>query len=436
MPDAEFARLVDSLRSNFMLTQPFAAQAATFAELLRAARTSDDFLRLVEAMNALPGHEEANDHLLFPMMQVIFQRWAAFDPAAAALGATKVANRRRQHEALRRVIGLWVERDGSLNVLEHLRAMPDGLARAFGPDLVFDALANEHPREALELARESKDRDAVSGKLHMVFQRWVAQDPEAVAAWVEESVQQVRAHESGEIDAALRAFAWTDPARAWELSRKFPDPKRARSAQTEILTRWMADDPGGAVTAVLDLSDEAGRSELLEALGRNSTLRDPSPAGDVLDHLPDGPARDRFRTGLAQGIIRSGADANFPGAAELIMALPSGPKRTDLLVELGHFWGWHDAPGASQWLAAQPPGTERDSIIGEFVRKVFPNDPTAALTWSAEIADSGKRERRLGELLAKWFEKDPASAAAWVQSSDRLTTGEKARWSAQAPANQ
>ena len=436
MPDDEFARLVESLRSSFSLGQPFGMQAAVFQELLRSARSSEDFLRLIEALNALPGHQEAGDHLLLPVMNVAFRRWAALDPAAAALGASKVANRRRQHEALRGVVALWIERDGPIKVLESLRAMPGGLARAYGPDLVFDSLAKDHPREALELARESKDRDAVNGKLHMVFQRWVNQDPDAVAAWVEESAQNGGPQRGDEMDAALRAFAWTDPARAWELARKFPDSRHGRSTQTEILSRWMADDPDGASRAVLGVGDANERNDFIRQLGLNSTLRDPSPAREMVARLPDEESRNLFKAGVATGIVRSGADANFREAADLALALPASDQRTDLLRELGTYWGRHDAPGASQWLAAQPPGTERDTIIGEFVRNVFPHDPTAALSWSAAISESGKRERRLEELLPKWFEKDPAAAAAWVQSSDGLSADEKARWSAVAPANQ
>jgi hypothetical protein len=137
---------------------------------------------------------------------------------------------------------------------------------------------------------------------------------------------------------------------------------------------------------------------------------------------------------VAKGIVRAGADANFREAADLALALPAGDQRTEILRELGQYWGRHDAPGASQWLADQPEGPERDAIIGEFVRNVFPNDPNAALSWSAAISDSGKRGRRLDELLPKWLEKDPAAAAAWVQSSDRLGADEKARWQARAPS--
>jgi hypothetical protein len=424
----EFQQLIDLWGANFNSMHPLQSQAGSLLELLRAARTNEDFAKLIDVLNALPGHREASDHLLLPVVDIVFRRWAAIDPHAASLAAARLANRGQQHDALRTVVAAWTQKEG-IATLEKLRALPNGLARVYGPDLVFDQLAKDNPEQALELARESGNKDIANGKFRTIFQNWLERDSDAAISWMQRTIGVEESARRVELIAAISVLGWHDPRRAWELVTQLPPESGVRrSTQNDVLSKWMNDDPDGAVAAVLSIPNASDRGELIRNLGMNSTLRNPSPAEAVLAKLSDPADRQHFQSGLATGIVRSGADADFPRAAQIASELPPGESRTALLRELGTYWGRGDAPAASQWLTQQPPGAERDTIIGEFVRSVFPQDPVAAVTWSATISDPGKRERRLNELLPKWIANDPAAAVAWLHEAPSLSTDERAKW--------
>ncbi|MFN0127469.1 MAG: hypothetical protein ACKV19_12370 [Verrucomicrobiales bacterium] len=418
LTEEDFTAAAAGFRDAMAGNTPEHGLLAAAERLLLAARTSEDFLRLVELVNTV-----RSDALIEPIAMAAFTRWAQADPEAAARAVDRVDSHQLKHYLAREVCRVWARRDPE-GALAFVESGPPGFARRLGPEAVFSVLAETDPESALARAREWKNESERSRLIGEVLRKWAASNPqEAIAfARAEPDPRQRADLLQGALSALPKESAWSEAAAFVDL--KSPED---RILLRNILNGWSfkIEEPASAVLA---LPAGAARDELLQEVAIGAVMSDHQRAEALLDKMPDAATREPWIKALAQSHLRNGDELRPLDAIRLASQLPAGEAQTAVFREAGSRWSEHDAPAASQWLAAQPAGALRDAFLGEFVRGTFDSDPEAALTWSVVIADEAKRGRRLAELFPKWRQRDHDSALAWLRQqnlshADRVAVG-------------
>jgi len=408
LTEADFTAAAAGFRDAMAGHTPEHGLLAAAERLLLAARTTDDFLRLVELINTV-----RSDALIEPIAMAAFTRWAQADPEAAARAVDRVDSHQLKHHLAREVCRVWARRDPE-GALAFLESGPPGFARRLGPEAVLSVLAETDPESALSRAREWKSESERSRLIGEVLRKWAASHPrDAVAfARAEPDPRQRADLLQGALSALPKEQAWSEAAAFVDL-----ESPEDRILLRNILNGWSfkIEEPAAAVLA---LHAGAARDELLQDVAMGAVMSDPQRAETLLEKMPDAATRETWLQALAHSHLRNGDDMRPLDAVRLASQLPAGEAQTAVFREAGIRWSEHDAPAASQWLAAQPAGVLRDAFIGEFVRGTFDSDPEAALTWSVAIADEAKRGRRLAELFPQWRQRDHDAAMAWLRQQN------------------
>lgn len=381
---------------------------AACERLLAAARTTDDFQRLIAILNEAP-----QPKLLEPLMLAAFARWAQRDPAAAATG---VDDLRLMHMRLRIAGDLfrnWARPDpeAALSFLEHA---PAGAVRREGPPAAFRAIAQENPEAAMRRALEWKVEVFPRTVMKAVFDEWIRKDMDGALDFARRETDVARRETM--LSALMEIVP---PERAWREALTLVDPESPQGR--DLLMKAL--DPWGhrieaPVAAVLALPPGRTRDELLERAAEHAAMNGLTRGEALLASMPDDTTRTQWLTLLARGAMRDPGHSRPADAIRLASQLLPGEAQTLLIAEAGERWGRLDPPAASRWLVEQPPGPLRDAFTGEFVRGTFATDPAAALTWAAMISDEAMRGQRFAELYPQWQQRDAPAAAAWLEQSE------------------
>jgi hypothetical protein len=416
LTDEDFTNASAAFRAAMSGHTPEHDLLAAAERLLDAARTNEDFQRLVDLINTVP-----SEALIEPIAMAAFSRWAQIDPESAARAVDRVQSHQMKHGLAREVCRLWARRDAA-QALAFFENGPPGFTRRLGPSNLFAALAETDPPGALTRARAWKNEAERINIMASVLAKWAATSPQEALAFAraEPNPAQRSVLLRGALSALPKDKAWAEAVASADL-QSLDD----RLTLKQILNGWSykIEEP---TAAILALPAGEGRDDLLKDVAIGAVMSDHQRAEALLEKMPDAATRQTWLQAIAQSHLRNGDHLRPLDALRLASQLPAGDAQTAIFREAGERWSEHDAPAASQWLVAQPPGPLRDTFLGEFVRGTFDSDPAAALTWTISISDEGKRARRLTELYPKWQQRDAPAAEAWIRQQSGLTDADRA----------
>ena len=412
------------LQESWKGENPLRLQAAVMLRILRGARSSADFAAALPLLSGQPEEGSLDEHLVAPLAKILFERWAAVDPAAALTGTLRMAGRQSQYQLTNAVMKVWAANDpqGALTfVLTQPKPLSGDAASA-----LFGELGRRDPALAMTLAAQAGEHGLMTDMAALVLRPWSDTDPAAAFQWITEYARPEKrfaladaclqgANSKLGLEATVAKFS------ALGLTAKERDILTGRAVSMGYLGN---DKPEPVLKAIASIQDDETRRETVSSLAALGNYP-ADQTGAFLDGLPAGPDRDAFLYGRARAGIISDDHFNASESLERITDVPSPKNQDELWRELGGRWGGRDPVAVSHWLTDEPPGPRRDAVAGELVRSLVRTDPEAALLWSASISDPGKRSRRLAELLPQWSAKDDTAARSWLESATVLSESDR-----------
>ncbi len=355
------------------------------------------------------------DHM-YPM---IFRHWFANDPARAIAEAARVP-RSWQKE-------IWI--------ISSMAGDPGAMLDV----IKANGVADRNPYAVNQLIFKLADKDlsaaqaAIAGFLPgesrswacaALAAKWSQSDPEAAWAWVEANAptQQNRLQ-------VREALLKKDPAKALAM-----DPGGDSWPHSTELVGYAKELAGKDWEGALELARSLGpnlRRQIfqgaaasisweegdpvpkLEQVGRLIAQQEPGykmPAHFLFNGLDPGQAPaiaawmsgqpENVREALILPMASRLREVNPATAAEWLVQLPPGEKRTEQLLESTAIWAGNEPEAAAEFSVSLPEGAERDYAILNTALAWKRNDPAAARGWLEALPDSPAKTRAMQELEA------------------------------------
>ena len=429
---ATFAALSEDLRKAWQADNPYRTQAAAILRILRGAKTSADIAAALPLIANEAEESSLDEHFVVPLAQLLFQRWAVLDPAAALLATRQIAGRITARSLRLEVLKVWGAHDakGALDfILTQPRSLRDDATFA-----LFQEIGHTQPAQAMRLAQAAEAQGLKIDLVSQVLRPWSAQDPTAALQWV--MTEGDHSKRLSLMEPCLQGMSHT--LGMVKTGEQIMSLELSQSDRDRLLSHFVSggfswpENPTDGLKVFAAISDYELRQRALKELASLGNF--PSSQTEALiAGLPEGPDRTAFLAGHARNSIDTNESFVPNEALTRIARVPDAKSQDELWRELGTVWGGRDAVSASEWLNQEPPGARRDAITGEFVRSLMKSDPEAALTWSLHITDPGKRARRLEELFPKWSQQDSSAAQGWLEANTTLSAEERTALHAKLP---
>lgn len=389
----------------------------------RAIRLLAADLDVAQIQEALKGMEKSRVAHREQVIVQLFARWGEIDPEMAMEHAQGVEKVSVQTEAVKAVLGAWVERDAA-SAERWVAALPDGLLKNSAWETLISAIAVSNPRHALALAAEREmNWERVDTMAHDIFAGWIGTNPqEAATHALQLAPGQLRtqallavANEWARVD--LRAaLAWAEalPDQDYEVK---PRGTVGVSPIYGVLDTWVTMDSTAAVNWLAQLPDDDQRKAALVSNVRTFlSFTNPSPATamQLAMMLPEGPDREGALQGFAQNLAR----------LEPASALEWLRQQTDMETRramisglLSHLSGDHlrsaleetrsfNANGRKDLISIQ--SIDRGSTTGWSLAA-----PATLAAWAERQPDN---QEFLNRIAQSWARRDPERAAEWLKN--------------------
>jgi hypothetical protein len=278
----------------------------------RAIRVLAEGLDVTQIQEALRGMEKSRVSQRDEVIVQLYARWGEIDPGAAIESAVQIAKPAVQTEAVKAVLGAWVESDAAS--AEHfVSGLPGGLLKNSASETLIIALAVADPAHALSLA-EARDFSwseaaTIAGG---IFDGWIGRNPqEAAARALQLAPGQLRtaalsrvANEWTRVDLKA-ALAWAEALPDQDFEVKTPGSVGV-SPIYGVLETWINMDSGAAVNWLAQLPDGQKRAAMVSSARTllNSAGPTPATAMQLAMLLTQGSVRDQALQQFAQSLAR------------------------------------------------------------------------------------------------------------------------------------
>ena len=421
----------------------------------------------------------ADDDVRYALMNSLFERWAAVDPAAAVAFVKSCKEKSFQMTLASRCFSALAQVDSARAVME-LANLPKGDMRSTASNEVLLILADHDPAAACDLLeREPINTFMGSFGPNDVFMKWAKTDPLAAAArlatmsrdridgtctaavaqvWAtkdpEAALKWAKSLKSGESAGAAiqiyRVYARQDPEAAWERLKSEPgflrgeliggvmqivadeDPRKAvtmlnglespsekRIAAKQLLEQFKITNTRLAFEIVAGLGDPAIRKEQLGDQMFYAAWNDPELYKEQVAKLSE---REKIETGKAVVLGLVNAD---PAAAEkYFLGLPETQRSGETLEKMMRHYYYHDAGKALDFAISLTNPQEQTAAVNGLFKTWSQSDPEAAAAGWKLLSDGQGRLEALDGIASSWAEADPIAAKAWA---DGLSGTERSR---------
>lgn len=341
----------------------------------------------------------------------LVNRWAALDPAGAYGYLQDIPNGNHRRFMLQRLIGAWARTDldaalktaldhpgSSLStrlarealegriaddperVLDALGRL--GAARAFRSvyEQAFAELAKDGTYEALAGRALALNDDVAGAALEGILKGWVAADPFGAL----DSINRL-ASDGVRGDLLRDLFdEWSDrdPAQAAANLTSIRDPQTRSRAIGAVMRDWMEKDLEGAVAWSLDIANQGDRQAAIGAIVRQ-----------VSNDSPD-------------------------IAAALVMELPPGNNRRQLIAQIGSRWGGKDPVAVINWATQNLAGDDLFAASNNAMNGIMREDPGLAVGLLDAYPPGAYRDRLLRSAAWRYGRNEPKQAVAWLENLD------------------
>jgi len=255
--------------------------------------------------------------------------WAKSEPRAALAALEEMDDRHLKQRTENSLVHEWAQSD-PMAVFEWARTRGASESRTQALSTALRNVAQSDPAEALALA-EDLDKGARSNAINSVLRQWGRDDPRAAAAWLDASPRESPSAiaaiigEYAQLDAeeavhwllsqpadaqrlGVPAIVWPlseeSPEVALELIERLDDPTTAMIAGSQLMSRWIVDDPRAAVRAIVRIGDDA-RPALYTSAFSTWSRHDPESANAFIGQIPAS-GRDAAIQGVMQHALSDG----------------------------------------------------------------------------------------------------------------------------------
>ncbi|MFN0129691.1 MAG: hypothetical protein ACKV19_23750, partial [Verrucomicrobiales bacterium] len=285
---------------------------------------------------------------------------------------------------------------------------------------------------------------------------WAGHDFEGALAYFETELRLLTSDgQRGAAAGLAREFVKRDPAAAFAWIKGLPEETRHQAAHEAFQTLSNVDSEA-ARRFLMSEEDLPDRHEFAEQLAKGLAATKPEEAlawakglpEELAAHAVHGAIEHLVQNDFAAALRETAAlptaqqDAALAELADgindddprmmgdvlsLIEGTSEGPGRAEAARSALEQWTGQEPEAASEWVAAQPVGETRDAAIKGFGESAVAskNAPEAGLEWTTAISDLGERGEALRNNIKTWATYDAEAAGAWVESSARLSEGDR-----------
>lgn len=181
----------------------------------------------------------------------------------------------------------------------------------------------------------------------------------------------------------LVRLAGTSPRDAFERALALRNPTLGSSTATSIMASWASTAPNDAIAALSQVDDPGLRASLRNVV--SGSLRTADSIVAYLDSLPN----DEYEQTLTNGLLARLAQLDAPTAAEFVDAMPDGPQRTQLAIQVAIAYAQQDPAGALAWARS---ATDVPDLPVAIVRGLAIADPLRAFDLALELDEPARMQ--------------------------------------------
>jgi hypothetical protein len=214
--------------------------------------------------------------------------------------------------------------------------------------------------------------------------------------------------------------------RTLEEAKRIPDGYESGKIMSRVAVEFIKVDSQSALLMFQQIQDPFYRSEILSAMAKSLSRKDPHKAMDLAGKIP----LERMRAGALAGIIGGGAREDgqkmvslYQETFQAAQAIPDPYTRALTLIELGKEWGGMEKGKeirplemALKTTEAIPNLSARAEVLEILAAawKAFNTDTTPVIMSRIEPSVTGV-QKTVGEVRL-WAKTDPAKAQKWAES--------------------
>ena len=184
---------------------------------------------------------------------------------------------------------------------------------------------------------------------------------------------------------------------------------------TDEVRSFIQRDPELAIALVDEVTNERGRSILVNSIGSTWAESDLKAAFAWANQQTDSKIKNEILT----GVISIWAKTDLIVALAYAPSLPPGGPQ-DYLISLAFSKAAgevNSVQGAIAMIQSLPEGRTKDLAAISISSRMIENDPQAAMNMASGIADTGIRTEAQENVVEEWSQRDPAAATQWINSS-------------------
>ena len=291
--------------------------------------------------------------------------------------------------------------------------------------LAIMSLANDHPREALELFAESSDLLGERGHgehvISSALSRWAHDDPVAALEWIHSNGAE---HPELVNDNAKRAVvagaAHRDPRLAFQLIGELRLEEPSTAAESIAGAARTPAERSAVLAALRDHlkggSDPGARKEMLNAaVGKFGSMAMEEGFNSASVWLKETTFSDEENAAFVRG-FPSWRAKNDTGQWIDWMAekVPEDLFRQKT-GELVKTWTRQDYKAAGEWINSTGDGPARQAAVGAYAVTVAPYEPASAAQWAETLPAGKDRDEALEAIHSEWQKKDTAAAQEFAR---------------------
>ncbi|MEM9304193.1 MAG: hypothetical protein AAGE01_18910 [Pseudomonadota bacterium] len=390
----------EALENADLVIEPQDRQSFVQGVIVSVARR--DPMNALALLDVIDSHGQRRQ-----LVQTVFGTIAQSDPSTALDLARGIEDDVLRRAALGQTFAGWAQTDAEA-AAQALLALDDRpLARELAQNLVWSYGASS-PREALAWA------EAIEGKRGPLWEQMLSQyarsKPLDALEFLEDMPESPRRAQL--YARVLGAVARSDPDLALAFTDGLPRGSRWEWAVTQVMWRWLTDDPKAAVNHLVAMVPR-DQAAIAGRLASQMLRQHRELAMDVSKRLAP-----RARETWIDQVVSQAGSIDPEGTADWLLDFTDEPRFGRWIGTVAGHLMLSDPAAALALVDAVPNREQRVDAQSRLVLTWANTDPAAAATWLAELPEEGFEPDLYGGLAGQWQRYDPTAALTWARGLD------------------
>jgi hypothetical protein len=415
-------------------------QLSTLLDQMKTVE-SQDFSTLMTALQKYSGG------MRWTAQSILATKWAESDPES--MRSYIEAQPIDQQRSLRNLLYSAWAKEAPMAAFSAVLQMADRREQQSAMQSVIQAVAEENPQQAIQMAEEMRDLGHQSDWLmRNIYQRWSNNAPAAARASalaMKDGPEKVQA-----LSGALQNWIQEDPIAALDWLESQPMDGTIYNSRKQVFSNLLNRDFETAKTFIASKTDPMERREVLESislsnLGWSKGYEEIVEIYDWIGEVATGQVYDR----KVGDVIRSLVQADPDRAEAFVLNLPAGKARMNALSNYARELANRDPTSAIEFALSMDYSDEKERVLRgmswqltrygtENIRDIVASaedtevqrqlasrivsewskyDQAGALTWAESLGDDQARRQALQKVYSNWMQAAPNEALAYLQTS-------------------